>query len=149
MASEDNRRRYFCPIWQGEVGGQPWWMAFNGDTYSSDLLSILGGENIFAGRNRKYPLTADVAGAAEEPAGSRDTRYPRVNLDEIIAGKPESILFPDEPYRFSDLEKQGLVDRLSAVLGYAPDCLSVDGSLITWPGTRISKALEELGGVFL
>ena len=148
MAAAETRRRYFCPIWQEDARDCAWWMTFNSDTYSGDLLAVLGGENIFAGRVRKYPLAADVAGAVEEPSGSRDTRYPRVSLAEIAVGRPEYLVFPDEPYLFSAQDQQHLCDQLAELMGEVPRIVACEGSLITWPGTRISKALEELNGVF-
>jgi iron complex transport system substrate-binding protein len=148
LASEETQRRYFCPIWQEDNGGRTWWMTFNGNTYSSDVLAVLGGENIFAGRTRKYPLAADLDGAPQEPAGSRDTRYPRVRLEDIAAEKPTVLIFPDEPFEFSPDEQRKMCEQLGALMGYLPKSIAVDGSLITWPGTRISKALEDLTVAF-
>ena len=148
MAAVETRRRYFCPIWQQEARDCAWWMTFNSDTYSSDLLAVLGGENIFAGRARKYPLAADIVDALEEPAGSRDTRYPRVSLTEIASARPEYLIFPDEPCLFTAQDQQRLCEQLAKRMGDTPRIVSIDGSLINWPGTRISKALEDLNGVF-
>ena len=47
---------YFCPIWQDEAEGQTWWMTFNQETFPHDLLAVFGGRNIFAERQRQYPL---------------------------------------------------------------------------------------------
>jgi len=53
--------RYFCPIWQDRLEtGEPWWMTFNQNTYSSDVLRLLGGHYCFAGRDTKYPLLAEL-----------------------------------------------------------------------------------------
>lgn len=60
--------RYFCPIWRDEAGaGRDWWMTFNRDTYSSDLLYWIGGVNVFAERIRRYPLEADLGEAPTIP----------------------------------------------------------------------------------
>ena len=37
---------------------------------------------------------------------------------------------------------------LTVVNGAAPAVHFIDGSLITWPGTRMGKALVELGELF-
>jgi len=149
MASKErNATRYFCPIWQGEEQDAAWWMTFNQNTYSADLLTILGGENIFSRRERRYPLTADLGIGIAEPAGKRDIRYPRVRPDEIAAETPEVLIFPDEPYEFADSDKSRMVEILTAANGTAPAVHFIDGSLITWPGTRMGKALAELSELF-
>jgi iron complex transport system substrate-binding protein len=138
--------RYFCPIWyETTPSGESWWMTFNNDTYMDDLLGLCGGENVFAGRTRRYPLEADLGRApSEEPAG-RDTRYPRVTLDEILAAQPEVILLPDEPYAYGETERQHLQALLSGTPAAREDrLLLVEGSLVTWHGTRLARALQTL-----
>lgn len=142
---------YFCPIWQGITPeGVNWWMTFNRETYSSDLLGLFGGVNIFADRKRSYPLEADLGLCPAEPEGERDTRYPRVRLEEIIAADPEMILLPDEPFPFDDRAQMGLMDALRDTTATRTERVySLDGSLITWYGTRLGRALDELPGYFL
>jgi iron complex transport system substrate-binding protein len=138
--------RVFCPIWfedDSEFG--PWWMTFNEDTYAGDLLRICGADNIFAKRNRRYPLAADLGSGEPEPAGERDARYPRITTDEISAADPEVILLPSEPFHF-DEGHLGVVREIlpgtSAVRDHRVH--TVDGSLITWHGVRMARALSEL-----
>ncbi len=64
-------------------------MTFNQDTYMSDVLRMFGGVNVFADRERQYPLEADLGLGKPEPPGERDTRYPRVTAAEVIAAQPE------------------------------------------------------------
>jgi iron complex transport system substrate-binding protein len=141
--------RYFCPIWlDTTAAGQTWWMTFNQETYTHDLLASLGGENIFARRQRRYPLEADLGLAEAQDPGERDTRYPRGILDEIQAADPQVIILPDEPFEFSEQHIQEMCKLL-------PDCTAVknerlhlvDGSLLTWHGTRLALALRELPGI--
>jgi ABC-type Fe3+-hydroxamate transport system substrate-binding protein len=90
--------RVFCPIWMDPL------MTINGETFISDMLDLAGAQNIFLDRPRRYPLAADLGKAPELPPErtiGRDTRYPRVTLDEVIARSPELILLPDEPHPFS------------------------------------------------
>ncbi len=141
--------RYFCPIWHETTSsGRPWWMTFNRQTYSHDLLQALGGENVFAGRARRYPLEADLKPGEHQDSHGRDTRYPRLTLDEIRRANPEVILLPDEPYAFSeehvDELKMLLADTRAVQSGHL---LLLDGSLITWHGTRLAKALQVLPGL--
>lgn len=143
--------RYFCPVWREKrQDGMVWWMTFNDNTYSGDLLRLVGGENVFANRQRRYPLEADLGLSAAENAGERDTRYPRVTAAEILEQQPEVILLPDEPYVFDgDAEAEVL-----ALLAETPACLNgqvyrVDGKLITWCGTKLATALAELPPIFV
>lgn len=138
--------RYFCPIWR-HSGAQEteWWMTFNRDTYAHDLLSLFGCVNVFADRQRKYPLAADLNQASAEPAGDRDVRYPRLTADEIGQADPDLILLPSEPYPFTerDIEHMAaLWPEMRAIRNRR--VLLIDGTLITWPGTRLGKALREL-----
>jgi ABC-type Fe3+-hydroxamate transport system substrate-binding protein len=145
-AAAPPRVRYFCPIWYDDAG---WWMTFNRDTYCHDLLALLGGENIFADRKRRYPLEADIALGEPRPGAGRDTRYPRVTAAEIIAADPEIILLPSEPYEFTPAHSREAVRVLGATAAARAGRVQlVDGSLITWHGTRLARALRELGGVF-
>ncbi len=148
--SQQARLRYFCPIWHDVFqDDRPWWMVFNRDTYCHDLLAILGGVNIFSDRLRLYPLEADLGLAAPEPDQGRDVRYPRVTLEEIRGGQPEIILLPSEPKEFTRFD----MDQIRSLLAETPAVENnrihlIDGSLITWHGTRLAHALRELPGLF-
>lgn len=137
---------FFCPIWrEPRVGEGTWWMTFNRDTYAHDLLARCGGLNVFAKRERRYPLAADLNETVAEDPGERDTRYPRVTLVEVIDAAPEVILLPDEPYAFSGEEVAQLKDHLADTPAVKEGRLHlVDGSLITWHGTRLARALAEI-----
>jgi iron complex transport system substrate-binding protein len=136
----------FCPIWYEKSSeGSPWWMTFNRHTYCHDLLHLLGCQNIFAERERCYPIEADLGQSQPEAPGSRDTRYPRVVLSEIRAAKPDVILLPSEPFEFNDTHRLDLIEQLADVPAVEHGHIFlVDGSLITWHGTRLAHALREL-----
>jgi len=142
--------RYFCPIWHGDYSeGVPWWMTFNQDTYCNDILKVVGGDNIFAERLRHYPLSADLGIAEPEFAGERDVRYPRVTVDEILKADPEIVLLPSEPFEFTAANQ----DKIESLLGSTQAAqgrkiFRVDGTLVTWPGTRLARALRELPQLF-
>ena len=140
----------FVPIWwESGQDGQSWWMTFNNQTYCGDLIRLLGGKNIFAERQRRYPLAADLGQAESEDPGERDTRYPRVSREEILAADPQVVLYPDEPFNFSEVSpdklRQWMAGTSAARNG---QIFSIDGSLITWHGTRIARALEALSPLF-
>lgn len=102
--AEDARKtrapmRVFCPIWMDPL------MTIHGATFISDMLDLCGAQNVFADRERRYPLAADVGSARPLPPEKiegRDVRYPRVTLDEVIARAPALVLLPDEPHPFSE-----------------------------------------------
>jgi ABC-type Fe3+-hydroxamate transport system substrate-binding protein len=110
-------RKFFYPIWR-----RPW-MTIGRDTYAHDMLTVCGGDNVFA---------------------EASARYPEVTLTEVAQRAPEVILLPDEPYRF----RQAHVADFDA----HPDVPAVrehrihliDGKLATWYGPRIEQALREL-----
>lgn len=138
--------RYFCPIWQDETkAGQSWWMTFNQSTYSNDLLATFGYENIFFERERRYPLDADLGSGDPEDSEGLDIRYPRVTLEEIEAAQPEMIFLPSEPFAFDVNHKLSFIDIFSSTPAVKNDrVLLIDGSLITWHGTRLAKAVNDL-----
>lgn len=151
-AQELPRRRVFCPIWQDSHESLGlWWMTFNRETYAHDLLARFGVDNIFAGRRRRYPLAADLGAADEEPVGDDcDTRYPRVRPDEVIRSDPEIVLLPSEPFPFSQRDSDGIRETLRSTAAVANDRIHlIDGSLITWHGTRLGAALRDLPAVLM
>ena len=143
------QKKYFCPIWHGKEDEVYWWMTFNWNTYSHDLLGIFGGENVFADRERLYPLEADLGIGEADKIEGRDIRYPRVTVEEIYQAAPELILLPNEPFAFKQDHKQLLLKELKTTPAVKNNRIQfVDGSLITWHGTRIGKALQELPKYF-
>jgi ABC-type Fe3+-hydroxamate transport system substrate-binding protein len=147
---ESETTRYFCPIWQDlDSEGTAWWMTFNRHTYASDVLRVLGGENIFADRHRRYPLAADLGKAGERDPGDADTRYPRVILEEIRLAEPEMILLPSEPFDFGEAHMEEICQLLEGTPAVKNSRVYlVDGSLITWHGTRLARAIQELPALF-
>ena len=142
--------KVFCPIWQGErTGTGRWWMTFNQETYAHDLLAHCGGWNVFGDRERRYPLAADLGDAPPEWTEGRDIRYPRVSVGEVADAQPEIILLPNEPYAFDEGEKAEIQNLLQAAPAVSNNRVHlVDGSLITWHGTRLARALADLPQLF-
>ena len=142
--------RVFCPIWRADAATPAWWMTISSDTYVSDVITVCGGQNVFADRDRRYPLAADLDPAqSSRPAPDRDMRYPRLTLDEILAAQPEVILLPTEPYAFSEADAdfwRQFPDLPAAQNGRIH---LVDGSLLTWHGTRLGRALQEIPSLIM
>lgn len=133
---------YFCPIWmEGDLEGDQRWMTFNRDTYPADLLRYFGGINVFADLEKELPPREKVANGLE----MMDTRYPWVGLPEIRAAQPEVIVLPDEPFTFLAEHEAGLRNSLCDIPAVINNrVLRIDGSLITWYGTRLARALIDL-----
>ena len=144
--------KVFCPIWRepGAAEGRPrWWMTINRDTYVHDILRLSGSLNIFADRDRHYPLAADLGEASPEPpASERDIRYPRVTPAEVAARAPDVILLPSEPYPFTEADLSAFQDFPEIPAVKNQRIYLVDGSLLTWHGIRLAKALAELPAYF-
>lgn len=135
--------RTFLPIWMDPL------MTANGDTFLSDTLLLAGGENVFAKRTRRYPLSADLGIVPPLPAErleGKDTRYPRVTLDEIIASQPDLVLLPDEPCDFSEADADVFrnLPIPAATHGTVVRCIGKD---LMWPGQQAIDGLSRLARV--
>ncbi len=133
--------RVFCPIWKDP------YMTIGEGTYINDMLRVCGGENIFAERQRRFPLAADLGQTPERTSDrddGRDRRYPRVTLEEMAALQPEVILLPDEPYVFSeaDLDDFRPFGEVPAVRRGRIHL--IDGKIVSWYGPRIGESLRVL-----
>jgi len=132
--------RTFCPIWMDPL------MTVHGDTYISDALDLAGAQNVFADRERRYPLAADLGRAAplpKERVADRDTRYPRVTFDEVVDRAPELIVLPNEPHPFSaeDAERFRALDVPAAKQGRVAH---IDGKDICWYGAWAAEGIPRL-----
>jgi ABC-type Fe3+-hydroxamate transport system substrate-binding protein len=123
--------RVFCPIWMDPL------MTIHGETFLSDALDLAGASNVFADRPRRYPLAADLGRAPslpEERVGARDTRYPRVTLEEVCARAPELVVLPDEPHRFDEADADVFRARGLSVL-------FVSGRDLSWYSPRMGRGV--------
>ncbi len=112
LADQQPTTRVFCPIWR-----RPW-MTIGPDTYMHDLISLCGGENIYA----------DAEG-----------RYPEVTLEDVAQRRPDVVLLPDEPYPFTEKHEAEVIETMPGVRIYL-----VDGKLMCWYGPRIPEAIRML-----
>ena len=143
-AVPERRLTVFVPIWLDP------WMTFDRHAFASDLLMRIGADNVFGDRPRRYPLAADLApqDASErrDPpavAEDRDTRYPRIRLDEVVERAPELVLLPDEPYRFTEADAERL-RALAIPAARAGTIFLCSGKDLFWYGTRLAGAMERL-----
>ena len=104
------RRTAVIPIWR-----RPW-MVVGRDTFTGDVLSRLGVDNLFAD-------------AAE--------RYPKVALTALRDARPELVVLPNEPYAFSAADGPEAFPGVPAAL--------VSGRHLTWYGPSLAQAPAVLG----
>ena len=130
----------FCPIWMDPL------MTINGDTFISDILDLAGAQNVFVDRQRRYPLAADLGKvkpfSAEKTAG-RDTRYPRVTLDEVATHAPELVLLPDEPHPFTE-EDASVFRALAVPAAKSGAVIHTGGKDLCWYGAQTIEGLPRL-----
>lgn len=69
------KKRVFCPIWKNP------WMSINSDTFISNLIETCGGYNVFS---------------------NASDRYPKITMEAIKELKPEIIILPTEPFKFTE-----------------------------------------------
>ncbi|MCB9612162.1 MAG: ABC transporter substrate-binding protein [Sandaracinus sp.] len=127
----------FVPIWNDP------WMTFDARAFASDVLELAGASNVFADRPRRYPLAADLGQRAPLPperVEGRDTRYPRVTLEEIRDRAPQLVLLPDEPHEFTEADAQTL-----EALGIPRASIRfVSGKDLFWYGAWLLEGLPRL-----
>lgn len=121
--------RVFVPIWLDPL------MTVGRDTYVSDLLRVCGGLNVFGDPVEQAALF--------DGGGLTSARYPVVSWDQVEAVQPEVILLPSEPFAFGE-EHLSLFTRLNVPAARAGRIHQIDGSFLTWHGTRIAHAFNTL-----
>jgi ABC-type Fe3+-hydroxamate transport system substrate-binding protein len=97
--------RAIVPIWR-----RPW-MVVGRDTFTGDVLARLGVTNVFA---------------------THPERYPKVALDELRAVRPDLVVLPDEPYRFTAEDGPEAFEGIPAAL--------LTGRYLTWYGPSLEAA---------
>lgn len=98
-------RTAVVPVWR-----RPW-VVLGRDTFAGDVLGRLGVVNQWA---------------------DHDERYPRPSLDELRGRRPELVVLPDEPYRFTVEDGPEAFPGVPAAL--------VSGRHLTWYGPSLTEA---------
>lgn len=130
--------RAFLPIWMDPL------MTIDAGTFISDALDLAGAYNVFSDRPRRYPLAADLGKAEplpKEKVAGRDTRYPRIALEEVVARAPEIVLLPNEPHAFSE-EDADVFRALPIPAAEKGAILLVEGKDFSWYGARAIEGLS-------
>jgi ABC-type Fe3+-hydroxamate transport system substrate-binding protein len=106
VGSEEKQRvRAVIPVWR-----KPW-IVLGRDTFAGDVLRRLGIVNLF---------------------NDDAERYPRPKLREILERRPELIVLPDEPYRFTQEDGPQHFPGIG--------CAFVSGRHLTWYGPSLAEA---------
>ena len=133
----------FCPIWMDPL------MTINGDTFISNMLDLAGAANVFAERERRYPLAADlgqVTPLSGDRTAGRDTRYPRVTIDELVKHAPELVLLPDEPHPFGEADAD-VFRALDLPAAKRNAVVRTGGKDLCWYGAQTIEGLPRLRAV--
>ena len=103
--------------WAYLIWREPY-MAVNGDTFVHALLEQAGGQNVFAGR---------------------EARYPEISAAELAAAEPERIFLSTEPFPFQEKH----ADELAQATGLPRERFRVvDGELLSWHGSRTPAGID-------
>jgi len=103
--------RVFCPVWRDP------WISCSGATFTGSMLRLFSLENI-------------CEDAAEH--------FPRLTLEQARERKPQLIVLPDEPYRFTQSEADELAHYFDA------PAIVVDGRHLHWMGAHMREGLPAL-----
>ena len=101
--------RAAIPIWRDP------WMVVGSATFTGDVAARLGLRNVY---------------------GDDPGRYPRVDLDDLAARRPDVIVLPDEPYPFSVDDGPEMFPGRRVAL--------VEGRSLTWYGPSLVTARSVL-----
>ncbi len=104
---------------------------------------------MFADRPRRYPLRADLGlrqPLPPEAIKERDTRYPRLSIEEVAQRRPELVLLPDEPHEFSPAD--AAVFEALDIPARGGGVHFCDGRDMMWYGLRTLEGLERLNKLF-
>jgi hypothetical protein len=110
------------------------------------MLDLCGAQNVFADRERRYPLAADLGKALPLPpekVEGRDTRYPRVTMEEVVDRAPELVLLPDEPHPFSE-DDAAVFRALDVPAARRGAVVRTGGKDLCWYGARSAGGIPRL-----
>jgi hypothetical protein len=75
--------------------------------------------------------------------GDRDTRYPRISLDEVVARAPEIVVLPDEPHPFSEADA-AVFRALPIPAAERGAIVQTSGKDLCWYGARSVEGIERV-----
>lgn len=110
--------RVVCFVWNDP------WMVVGTQTYIGDMIEVLGGDH-------RLKQSTD--------------RYFKMDPTDVAALNPDIMLFPDEPYAFTEDDLQFWRDNFEDIPAVRDNRLRIcDGQDLCWFGARIPRALRNL-----
>jgi ABC-type Fe3+-hydroxamate transport system substrate-binding protein len=120
------RRDYTRPRVVAFIWNNPWMVA-GLDTYIGDMIKVLGGDHVLEQSTERY--------FAMDPV-------------DVAALKPDILLFPDEPWHFTQDDLAFWRDNFEDMPAVRENRLRLcDGQDLCWFGSRIPDALRRLGSL--
>jgi ABC-type Fe3+-hydroxamate transport system substrate-binding protein len=104
------------------------WMVVGSATYANDLLQCCGADNL---------------------ALHFEGRYPRAPLEAFLQLDPQIILLPDEPYQFTEPDRDVFAPFPAVAAVRNGHIYLCDGKLLTWYGPRTPQALRTFSALFV
>lgn len=104
------------------------WMSVGRDTFIHDVLDLAGMENVFAGREERYPETT---------------------FEELAELAPEIIYLSSEPYPFKLENRNEFLDHEEIPAARMGRVYLVDGTYFCWYGARQLEALRWIRATIL
>ncbi len=123
------RARSFAPLPVVYLIWKDPWMTVGPETFIAKMLAEAG----LVALAPPDPASHASAGAA---------RYPKIELDWLRDSGVSAVLLSSEPYRFGERHAVELEQALRSAGKGGPVCLTIDGEMTSWYGSR---AIEGLG----
>ncbi|WP_231862374.1 helical backbone metal receptor [Nonlabens marinus] len=96
------------------------YMSIGTDTFIHDMMEKAGFENAVAPQ----------------------TRYPQLELEDLVRLEPQVVLLSSEPYNFKSSDAVEICSAFAKAEKKPPQCLIVNGELFSWYGSRMLKSPE-------
>ncbi len=127
----------FLPVWRDP------WMTVSASSFAFDMLRVCGGLSVGSDAQREQAVSGAAGPDTGIPEVLQGGRYQPITLADVLAAQPEVVLLPDEPYSFSEID-QAEIAALDIPAAHTGRIHLIDGSLLTWHGTRMAYALRDL-----
>ncbi|WP_194850084.1 ABC transporter substrate-binding protein [Nonlabens antarcticus] len=98
------------------------YMSVGNDTFIHNMLEKAGFDNVL----------------------KNQTRYPQLNIQEVLNLAPDVILLSSEPYNFKVEDGMELCSAFAKANKKQPVCTIVDGEIFSWYGSRLLKTPDYL-----
>ena len=130
-ALERARERRFAPLPVLYLIWKDPWMSIGRDTFIASMLAQVGLRSVIE---------------------DAEPRYPELTLRQIAGSGARAVLLSSEPYRFGDAHCAALHEELARLRPdatdragpRAPACVTIDGEMTSWYGSRAIEGLNYL-----